>query len=148
MSVQPTSSGGGSVITYPPGYLTTGAKPIVTQRPVVSLRRAKFSASDLGDPARLFNVLYQLENNLEQFARVLASNPILGGNLHVGLVFTTGQTQNINHLLGRAYTGWWVARAQGLAASFVEAALPASVTAAQVLPVTSANAGTYSIYVF
>jgi hypothetical protein len=148
MPQQPLSSGGGSLVTYPPGYLTTGAKPIITQRPIASLRRAKFIAEDVSNPDRLIRVIDVLENNLEQFARVIAQNPTLGGNLHVGLVFTAGQTQNIAHLLGRAYAGWWIARAQTNTAAFVEAALPAGATAAQVLPVTSANAGIYSLYVF
>jgi hypothetical protein len=115
---------------------------------LTSARRLFFTEADLTDPKRLYQVIYHLSQGLTDALRQVAENPVGGGNLLTGVVFTTNQTLYLAHGLSRPYRGWWVARAHGLAASMVEAALPSGVAASQVLPITSANAGTFSIYVY
>jgi hypothetical protein len=145
MPTQPFASGGGSTIAQPVGPQT---KATSSQRALASVRRMFFTEDDVKDPKRLYQVLYQITQGLTDALRQVAENPVGGGNLLTGVVFTTNQTLYLSHGLGRPYRGWWPARAQGLAASMVEAALPTGVTSSQVLPITSANAGVYAIYVF
>jgi hypothetical protein len=138
-------SSGGSIVVQPVGSQT---KPKVLTKAFTAFKQLFFSVEDIKNPAALYRVLYTLQQNASTTLRILASAPVGGGNLLVGIVFTPGQTLYLQHGLAAPYAGWWCTRAIGGAASFVEAALPPSVTAAQVLPLSSANAGTFDVYVF
>jgi hypothetical protein len=139
------SSGGGSTIVQPVGSQT---RPTISQRAIESFRREFFTVKDLEDPERLYQVVYQLQTNAQRMFHILATNPIGGGNLVQGLIFTAGQTLNVQHGLGRDYIGYFCTRAQNGYPAFQEAPLPASVTRSQVLPVTAQNAGTFDLYIF
>lgn len=74
--------------------------------------------------------------------------PFSNGNLITGLVFTAGQTRDIDHGLARAYAGFFVTRAQGNEPLLYEpATLPANLRPAK-LRLTSVKAGTYDVWVF
>jgi hypothetical protein len=119
-----------------------------TTRNGLPIRQIAIDEASVSDPSTLQRLLVTLQRNLLDPLRSLGTNPQAIGSLLAGVTFTPGQTRTLAHGLGRAYTGWYCVRAQGNAASLVEAAMPPGVTAALVLPITSANAGTYSIWVF
>lgn len=139
------SSAASSTIAQPVGSQTRAS---ILTRALQGVARVFFTAKDLEVPDRLYQVIHQLQSNLLLALRPLAENPTLGGNLLKGIVFTGGQTLYLAHGLGRAYRGWYVVRAQGAAASLVEAALPAGTTSDRIIGLTSANAGTYDVMVF
>lgn len=141
----PTTRGGSSVIVQPVGSQTA---PTTLTRNGLAIRQVQFSAESLKDSAELYRVLTNLQRNYTDALRTVGTSPIVEVNIIRAVVFQTGQTQMISHGLGRAYQGWMVVRAQGLVASMVEGALLAGLSATQVLPLTSANAGTYDIMVF
>lgn len=145
MATGPFASGGGSTITQPVGAQT---KPTISQRPLTSVRRQRFTSADLQDPERLYQVIADMSNALANAQHQLAQLPIGAGNLLTGWTFTPGQTQYLGHGLGRAWRGWIVTRAQTNAASIKEAPYPSAVTSALVLPLVSANAGVYDFYIF
>lgn len=141
----PLASGGGSTIVQPVGSQT---KPTIVQHALESLRRIFFTSKDLQDPERLYQVVYQIQTNVGRVLRILAQSPIGGGNRITGLVFTAGQTLYVQHGLGHDWSGYFCTRAQGGYPAFQEAALPASTTKTQVLPITAQNAGTFDLYIF
>lgn len=134
-----------STIAQPVGSQT---KPTILSRAAVALRGVFFTSADLQKPDRLYQVISALQTNVASVVRSLASNVTLSSVRLSGNVFWSGQTVLINHGLGRPYLGWYVVRAQGGAASFVEAALPPGVDTSQAIAITSANAGTFDLIVF
>lgn len=148
----PNSSGsvlarpGCSIIVQPIGNQT---KPTIYSKAQDVFRLLQLSSSDVGDAKSLASWLQRLQQNVALAFRPIAQNPFATSvNILQGVVFTGGQTLLLAHGLGHAYMGWWCVRARTNAASLVEAALPTGANAAQVLPITSANAGTYDIAVF
>jgi len=134
-----------STVTQPVG---SQAKPSVLTRAALAIRQLQFTGDDLKESSRLYRVLNDLHSAVSSALQSLASNPTLSGVLLSGEVFTGGQTRTLTHGLGRAFRGWYVVRAQGGVAAFVEAGLPAGMTPTQGLSLTSTNAGTFDLFVF
>lgn len=145
MPAGPFGSAGSSTVVQPVGPQT---KPTILTRAREALTRVQFTVQSLTSPEELFRVLSAIQTNVAAALRPLAEDPGASSVYLRGIVFAAGQTLYLSHGLGRAYAGWQVTRALGAAASFVEAALPTGVTSALILPLTSANAGTYDLRVF
>lgn len=139
------ANAGSTVVTQPVGSQTS---PTIVQRALVSIRKLFFTAKDLEDPERLYQILKQYQDSYTSALQALGSSPWAIGSLQEGVVFTTGQTQYLAHGLGRAWAGVWCTKAAGLPWLYTIAAYPAGVTADKVIPLTSTNAGTYSLVVF
>lgn len=134
-----------STIAQPVGSQT---RPTILTRSLVALRQVSFNADSLSTPQQLYAVIHALQQNVLRVVRVLAANPLLGANHLTGWTFTANQTQNIPHRLGRPWQGYIVCRAQVNPASFIDAPYPPGTNSSQLLPLTSANAGTYDFLVF
>lgn len=124
VSGQPQGRAGSSTIVQPSAGQAAGAQvsPVLgkTQqlaRSLIAVRKQFFTAKDLADPQRLYQVLYQMQQGTTTALHALGSNPMSAGVMLAGVVFTAGQTQYLSHGLGRAYTGWLEARVQGSASS-------------------------------
>lgn len=139
------AAGGSSIITQPVGSQTA---PTVVQRALFAVKKTFFTSADLQDPDKLYQVIRQLDDALATALRSVSTSPIVNGNLLRGITFTMGQTLYLNHGLGRPYLGVIATQALGNPWSYTIATLPMSVTASQVLPITSTNAGTYDLWIF
>lgn len=137
--------GPSSTIVQPVGSQTAARTSTRSGLPV---RQVTFTADEVADPKKLAQLLTQLNHNLYKSLQTLGTNITLQGNIVQGLVFSGGQTLFVAHGLGRAYQGAYAVRAQGNPPLFVEAALPKGATPAQLIGLTSTNAGTYDILVF
>jgi hypothetical protein len=134
-----------STVTAPVGSQAQGS---ILSRAELAVRQAFFTSDDMKSPERLYQVLRILQQNISSALRQLAQNPTLGGTLQRGLVFVGGTPLPINHGLGRAYAGFFCVRAQGAVWAGVEVALPAGVTAAQQIVLTTASSGTFDLVIF
>lgn len=116
---KPLGRAGSSTILQPQSGQAPGAavgasltKTTPVARALIASRQAFFTAKDLQKPERLHQVIYQQGQATQTALHALSSNPMAAGVLLPGLVFTAGQTQYISHGLGRAYSGWEIARTQ------------------------------------
>lgn len=116
---KPQGRAGSSTIVQPQNGQAAGAQVSPTlgktqqlARSLTSVRKQFFTAEDLKDPSKLHQVIYQVQQGATTALHALGSNPMSSGVMLAGVVFTAGQTQYLNHGLGRAYTGWVTARAQ------------------------------------
>jgi hypothetical protein len=141
----PVGNAGSSVVT--PSVLP-GGQPTIVQRAIISIRKLFFTAKDLADPERLYQVITQQQTAYTSALQALGSTPWAIGNLLEAQVFTTGQTRYIAHGLGKAWTGVICSKALGLPWLYVVAAYPPAVDATKVAPLTSTNAGVFDLIFF
>jgi len=135
---KPTGRAGSSTIVQAP-FGTQVTKPTQVARALTAQRRVFFTADDLKDPAKLHQVIYQQGQAAQTALHAVATNPLAVGVLLQGVPFTAGQTQYLNHGLGRPYTGWFVARTQatGGAAAYGTLYTQSSDAASLSLPVAA-----------
>ena len=137
---------GSTVITHPPAGVTSA--PTITSGAWTTLRRVMFTAKDVADPERLYQVLYKVQDLVHQGLGPVVQNPLLNGNHVRGVAFTAGQTVTLSHGLARPYSGYHCTRAQGGYPSFQESALASGLSSDASVALTSANAGTFDFYFF
>lgn len=147
---QNVAARGSSVIDFTGAVASNGAitAASISASPWRTIRRIVFTAADLAQSSRLYDILYKIQDLIFQGISPLTSNRMLAGNALTNITFASGQTLYLPHGLGRSYSGWFVTRAQGIAAILVESAVPQGMLTSQVLPITSLEAGTYDLYVF
>lgn len=143
-----------SVLNFSSVGNTVGGKPSIPGGPLivktfawVSLKLIAFSDKDVVTD-RLPDTLRRLQENILNALGTLITNPVLVGNVLRGITFTAAQTQYLTHGLNRPWQGYVCVRAQTNPAALTDVALAPGQTADRILPILSANAGTYDIYVF
>jgi len=130
--------------------LPVGAPLSISTKGWVTLRRVFFTAADVAQAAKLYDILNRMQESTLQVLGVVSTNQLIPGNILRSITFTAAQTQTLVHGLGRSWQGYFCVRAQigSGAPVFTDVAYPTGVTADSVVPLLSANAGTYDIYVF
>jgi hypothetical protein len=130
--------------------MPAGAPLSISTKPWVTLRRADFNTKDMADPERLYQVLTKMQEAILSVLGVVVTNQMVPGNIIRTVTFTSNSTQMLAHGLGRSWQGYVCIRAQAGsgAPAFTDVALASGLTNDIVLPLHSANAGTYDIYVF
>ena len=113
-----------------------------------SLRRVLFSAKDLADPERLYEVVYKVQDLIFQGIGPVLQNAIVPGNRLTSVAFSSGQTRILAHGLGRAYQGYFHVRAIGGYGAFQEVALPSGVSNSTSIALQALNGGTFDLYIF
>jgi hypothetical protein len=116
----------------------------------VTLRRAFFTIAEVSDATKLYDVLNRMQESTEQILGVVSTNQLIPGNIIRSVTFTAAQTQYLAHGLGRQWQGYFCVRAQSGSGApvFTDVAYASGVGGDSVVPLKSANAGTYDIYVF
>lgn len=127
-----------------------GAPTSVTTKAWVSLRRVFFTAADVGQAEKLYDILNRMQEATLAVLGVMTTNQLIPGNILRSVTFTAGQTQMLTHGLGREWQGYFCIRARSGsgAPTFTDEAYVAGQQADSILPLKSANAGVYDIYVF
>lgn len=127
-----------------------GAPLKVTTKQWVTLRRVFFTAEDVGQAQKLFDILNRMQESLLQALGVVTTNQLIPGNILRAITFTAGQTQMLAHGLGREWQGYFCIRARSGSGACVltDEAYTTGLTADLVVPLKSVNAGVYDIYVF
>lgn len=113
-----------------------------------TLRRIVFTPQDLAQPARLYDVLYKIQDLVFQGVQPLVQNPLLSGNHVRNVAFALNQTIQVSHGLARPYQGWFCVRAVGGFGFFEEGTLAPGLTPSTTLPIIAGAAGTFDFYVF
>jgi hypothetical protein len=135
----------------------SGTKPVPAGAPLsvitktwVTLRRVFFTASDVADAAKLYDVMNKMQESVLSVLGVVSTNQLIPGNILRSVTFTAGQTQALAHGLGRKWQGYFCVHATASSGYplFTDGAYPAGVGADSVVPLFSGNSGTYDIYIF
>jgi hypothetical protein len=106
-----------------------------------------FTASDVEAADKLYDILNRMQESTQSILGVVSTNAVIPGNILRGVTFTAGQVINLVHGLEREWQGYFVVKSTG-AADLSNTAYPPGQGADTILPLVSANAGTYDIYVF
>ncbi len=77
-----------------------------------SVRRVHVDGAIARDPEALARVITDISGNLQETAMSATANPFASSILLVGVVTVNGAFQ-VNHFLGRPYSGWIVSRPRG-----------------------------------
>lgn len=127
-----------------------GAPTSVATKAWVTLRRVFFTAADVGQAQKLYDILNRMQESVLQVLGVVSTNQLIPGNILRGIVFQAGETKYLAHGLGRAWQGYFVCRvaSAGGVVLILDSFYPQGLTADMVLPIVSANSGTFDIYVF
>jgi hypothetical protein len=140
----------GSSTVFQPPYAEQATKPTLVTRGLIAVRKIFFTAKDLSNPDRLYQVLSQMQAASTAALQALSSSPMSVCVLLQNVSFTASQVQYLNHGLGHAYAGWFPVRS--ITANLwtgTEWLLPAGVSSSLVLPLKAGSAGgTFSFVVF
>lgn len=143
-----TSSAGSSTITQPVGSQTA---PTIVTKAANALRQIFFTASDLADPNKLYQVLQRFNASLTAALTVLGQNPLQNGNLILGVAIGNGAQAVIMHGLGRPYVGYLMVNDHGVSGGsiFNIGTLPPGVTTSQAIAlVNESSASVFDFWVF
>src|SRR5271167_592532 len=108
MARGPVGSAASSAIAVPVGSQSRGS---VLTRAAQGIKKIFFTAADIAVPERLYQVLYQLQQNLLTALYPLAENPSLGAVYFPGITFVPGVPQTFRHGLGTGAPVSWSATA-------------------------------------
>jgi hypothetical protein len=122
------------------------AAPGLLSSSITKLRKLFFTADDLKDPSRLYQLLILMQSSTVNAFESLKSNPTLHG-VSLSATFTAGQTLNLKHGLGRPWVGYQVTRAQTNPWQGIDTVYPVGTSASLILPLKSTNAGTYQFWI-
>lgn len=154
-SVKATAPRASSILSQEVTADTQGGKPVPAGAPLttssgawVTLRRVFFTAADVGQAEKLYDILNRMQEATLQILGVVSTNQILPGNILRGVKFTTdAQTQQLAHGLGRKWQGYFIVRAS-LITILTDGVYSAGIGADTVIPLKSLYASTVDIYVF
>jgi hypothetical protein len=127
--------------------LPAGAPLSITTKAWVTLRRVFFTAADVADSAKLYDILNRMQEATLQILGVVSTNQLVPGNILRSIKFTSGVAQMVVHGLGRPWQGYFIVRAS-VAGLLSDATYSAGSTSDSVVPLVSAADGTFDIYVF
>lgn len=146
-----------SILSQEVTAITASAKPVpdgaplsITTKAWIVLRRVFFTAADVADAAKLYDILNRMQEATLSILSVVSTNHIIPGNILRAVAFTAGQTKDLAHGLGRPWQGYFIIRAvQGSGAPvFADQPSPDGVNSSSIISLNSTNSGTYDIYVF
>jgi hypothetical protein len=122
----------------------------VTTKAWVTLRRVFFTAADVAQANKLYDILNRMQEATLQIFGVISTNQLVPGNILRNVTFESGQTQFLAHGLGREWQGYFVVRAAfgSGAGAFIDGTYPPGGTASVGIPLLSISDGTFDIYVF
>lgn len=133
---------------------TQGQKPVQAGAPLstttkswVTMRRVSFTAEDVGQAEKLYDILNRMQEATLQVLGVVVTNQLIPGNIIRGVTFTAGQTKQLAHGLGREWQGYFCVRATAITVLF-DGAYEAGLRADSVIPITAYYDSTVDIYVF
>lgn len=135
----------------PPATVKASTNPAsqTTTQARVAVRRINVRAQEVSTPASIARVITQAQQATSEAVSPLAQNPLANGALLSGLVFgSPGASLTIPHGLGRNVVGVMPADAFGATNGIYRSTLPTGANAAEVVTLTSPNAGTFAVWVY
>lgn len=152
--VKNTAPRASSILSQETTASTASAKPLpagaplsITTKAWVTLRRVFFTAADVADSAKLYDILNRMQEATLQILSVVSTNQLVPGNIIRGVTLSNGVTSMVVHGLGRPWQGYFIVRAS-VVNFLIDGAYAPGLGADTVVPLTSAANGVYDIYVF
>jgi hypothetical protein len=127
-----------------------GAPVSVSTSGWVTLRRTFFTATDVANPTKLYDVLNKLQENLLGVLGVVTTNQMIPGNILRSVSMVANGSYYLAHGLNRQWQGYFIVRSYvGSGPNLlIDIPYPSGMTGDKILPVESPTTGTYDIYVF